>query len=144
MDQVNGLSYSGYQPSYLEFKKCQTNIISELAIKLLLWLWLLLLRNIMVYEPWPLFKFLVLYTVGRSPWTWDQPVPTPLPTSRTTQTQNKHTQISKPWVAFEPRIPVFELANIYQDSDFEANGIGNKILKDIGMKSCRIMTWPVV
>jgi hypothetical protein len=37
------------------------------------------------------FSFLILYTVGRTPWTGDQPVPRPLPTHRTTQTQNKRT-----------------------------------------------------
>jgi hypothetical protein len=37
--------------------------------------------------PWPLFQFLNLYTVGRTPWTGDQPVARPLPTHRTTQTE---------------------------------------------------------
>jgi hypothetical protein len=37
------------------------------------------------------FGFLILYTVGRTPWTGDQPVARPLPTHRTTQTQNKRT-----------------------------------------------------
>jgi hypothetical protein len=35
------------------------------------------------------FIFLILYTVGRTPWTSDQPVARPLPKHRTTQTQNK-------------------------------------------------------
>jgi hypothetical protein len=43
---------------------------------------------------WPLFQFLELYTVGRTPWTGDQPVTMPLPTYRITQTQNKRTQTS--------------------------------------------------
>jgi hypothetical protein len=38
------------------------------------------------------FSFLILYTVGKSPWMEDQPVARPLPTHRTTQTQNKRTQ----------------------------------------------------
>jgi hypothetical protein len=46
--------------------------------------------------PWPLFQFLNVYRVGRTPWTVDQPVARPLPTYRTTQTQNKRTQISMP------------------------------------------------
>jgi hypothetical protein len=33
------------------------------------------------------FSFLILYTIGRTPWTGDQPVARPLPTHRTTQTQ---------------------------------------------------------
>jgi hypothetical protein len=37
------------------------------------------------------FSFLILYTVGRTPSTGDQPVARPLPTHRTTQTQNKRT-----------------------------------------------------
>jgi hypothetical protein len=37
------------------------------------------------------FSFVILYTVGRTPWTGDRPVARPLPTRRITQTQNKHT-----------------------------------------------------
>jgi hypothetical protein len=32
---------------------------------------------------WPLLQFLNLFTVGRTPWTGDQPVARPLPTHRT-------------------------------------------------------------
>jgi hypothetical protein len=32
--------------------------------------------------PWPLFGFLILYTVGRTRWTGDQPVARPLPVYR--------------------------------------------------------------
>jgi hypothetical protein len=47
--------------------------------------------------PWPpFFSFLILYTVGRTPWTGDQPVVRPLPIHRTSQTQNKHTQYRHP------------------------------------------------
>jgi hypothetical protein len=53
------------------------------------------------------FQFLNLYTADRTPWTGDQPVARPLPTQRT-QTQNKRTRISIPWVGFEPTIPAFE------------------------------------
>jgi hypothetical protein len=35
------------------------------------------------------FRFLILYTVGRTPWTGDYPVARPLPTNRT----NAHTNI---------------------------------------------------
>jgi hypothetical protein len=35
------------------------------------------------------FSFLILYAVGRTPWTGDQPIARPLPTHRTTQTQKK-------------------------------------------------------
>jgi hypothetical protein len=44
--------------------------------------------------PWPLLQFRDLfYTDGRHPWTSDQPVARPLPTHRTTQTQNKCTDV---------------------------------------------------
>jgi hypothetical protein len=42
-------------------------------------------------RPWPLFRFLNLYTDGRTPWTEDVPVVRPLSTHRTTQTQNTQT-----------------------------------------------------
>jgi hypothetical protein len=40
------------------------------------------------------FSFLILYTVGRNPWTGDQFVARMLPTHITTQTQKKRIQIS--------------------------------------------------
>jgi hypothetical protein len=54
------------------------------------------------------FSFLIPYTVGRTPWTGNQPVARPLLTHRTTQTKNKLTQTSMPRVGFEPMIPTFE------------------------------------
>jgi hypothetical protein len=53
-------------------------------------------------------SFLILHTVGRTPWTEDQPVARPLPTQRTTQTQNKRTETVMPRVGFEPTMPAFE------------------------------------
>jgi uncharacterized iron-regulated membrane protein len=48
--------------------------------------------------PWPLLQFRnnFFYTGGRTAWTYDKPVARPLPTHRTAQTQNKHTQTSMP------------------------------------------------
>jgi hypothetical protein len=46
--------------------------------------------------PWPLFHFLILYTIGRTPWTGYQPLAKALSTHRTTQTQNKYTQYRHP------------------------------------------------
>jgi hypothetical protein len=63
------------------------------------------------------FSFLIFYTVGRTPWTGDQPVARPLPAHRTTQTQNKRTQTSMHRVGFEPTIPVFERAKIVHALD---------------------------
>jgi hypothetical protein len=54
------------------------------------------------------FSFLIVYPVGRTPWTGDQPVTRPLPTHRTRQTQNKRTHTSMPQVGFETTTPVFE------------------------------------
>jgi hypothetical protein len=63
------------------------------------------------------------YIDGRTPWTSDQPVARPLPTNRTTQSQNKSTQTSMPWVGFEPKIPAFEQAKIVHASDRTATVI---------------------
>jgi hypothetical protein len=75
--------------------------------------------------PWPIFSFLILYTVGSTPWTGDQPVTKPLPTHRTTQEQNKSTQTSMPRVGFEPTIPVFQRAKTVHASDLAATVIGH-------------------
>jgi hypothetical protein len=75
--------------------------------------------------PWPLLSFLNLYTVGRTPWTEDQPLARPLPAHRATQTQNKRTQTSMPQVGFEPTIPVFERAKTVHALDRATTVIGN-------------------
>jgi hypothetical protein len=72
--------------------------------------------------PWPLFSFLILYTVGRTPWTGDQPAARSLPIHRTTQTQNKRTQTSMP-LGFEPTTPVFEGAKTLHALDRTATVI---------------------
>jgi hypothetical protein len=56
------------------------------------------------------FSFVIFYTDGRTPWTGDQPIARLPPTHRTAQTQNKRTQISMPWVGFEPTIAEYERA----------------------------------
>jgi hypothetical protein len=71
------------------------------------------------------FSFLILYTVGRTPWTGDQPVARPLLTHRTTQTQNKSTHTFMPWVEFEPTIPVFERAKTVHALERAATVIRN-------------------
>jgi hypothetical protein len=70
------------------------------------------------------FNFLILQTVSRIPWTSYHPVARPLPAHRTTQTQNKRTQISVLRVAFEPAIPVFELAKTVHSLDRVATVTG--------------------
>jgi hypothetical protein len=74
------------------------------------------------------FSFLILYTVGRTPWTSDQPVARPLPRHRTTQTQNKRTQTFMPCVGVEPTIPAFEPAKTVHASDRAATEIGIVVL----------------
>jgi hypothetical protein len=59
-------------------------------------------------ELYPIFRFLILYTFGTTPWTGDQLISRPLSTRRTTRTRNKHTQTSMPRVRFEPMIPASE------------------------------------
>jgi hypothetical protein len=58
--------------------------------------------------PWPLFSFLILYTVGTTPWTGDQPFARSPSIQWTTQIQNKRTLISILRVGFESTISVFE------------------------------------
>jgi hypothetical protein len=70
------------------------------------------------------FRLLILCTVGRTPWTGDKPAARPLPTHGTTQTQNKCTHTSMPWLGFEPTIPVFQRAKRVHALDHAATVIG--------------------
>jgi hypothetical protein len=74
--------------------------------------------------PWLLFSFFIFYTVGRTPWTGDQPVARPLPTHRIAQTQNKRTQTYTPRVGFAPTILAFERAKTVHATDRAATVIG--------------------
>jgi hypothetical protein len=60
------------------------------------------------WAPGHFFSFPILFAVGRTPWTRDQPVARPLPTHRTAQKQNKRRQTSMPQVGFEPTPAVFD------------------------------------
>jgi hypothetical protein len=60
----------------------------------------------------------------------DQSVERPLPTHRTTQTQNKRTQMSMSRVGFEPTIPVFERAETVHASERAATVIGTEIISE--------------
>jgi hypothetical protein len=76
---------------------------------------------------WALAAFSVswsFYTVGRTPWTEDQPVARPLPAHRTAQTQHKHTQTSMSWGGFGPKIPVFKRAKTVHALERTATVIG--------------------
>jgi hypothetical protein len=74
------------------------------------------------------FSFLIFYTVGRTPWTGDQPVARPLPAHRTAQTQNKRTQTSMPWVEFEPTNPAFERAKTVHALDRAAGHCDRQVM----------------
>jgi hypothetical protein len=62
--------------------KLHKEVTVQLSIYLSIYLWL--------YSPLSglghLFNFLIFHTIGRTPWTRDQPVAIPLTTHRTTQT----------------------------------------------------------
>jgi hypothetical protein len=73
---------------------------------------------------WPLFSFFIIYTVGRTPRTGDQPVARPLLAHTEKPKQNKSTQTSMPPVGFKPTIPVFELAKTVHALDGAATLIG--------------------
>jgi hypothetical protein len=80
------------------------------------------------WVPWPLFQFLNLYIVCKTPWTGDQSVARPLTTHRTTQTRNKCTQTSIPRVVFEPTIPLFERAKTLHASDKAVAVTGSRLV----------------
>jgi hypothetical protein len=63
---------------------------------------------------------------GRTPWTRDQPLARPLPTQKTTQTQNKRTHTSMPWVGFETTITAFERAKTVHALDRAVIVIGEE------------------
>jgi hypothetical protein len=90
-----------YLPTYLSF---YLPVCLSLCLSVCLWLYSPLL------DLGLFLSFLILQTVGRSPWTSDHPVARPLPTHRTAKPQNKRTQTSMPWVGFELTIPGFERA----------------------------------
>jgi hypothetical protein len=70
------------------------------------------------------FSFLILYSVGRTPWTGDQSVARPLPTHRTTQTQSKCTQISMPLMGIRTNDPSVWEAKAVHALDSAATVIG--------------------
>jgi hypothetical protein len=69
------------------------------------------------------FSFFIIYTIGRIPWTGDQPVARPLPTHSTAQTRNKHIQTSMPQVGFEHTNPAFKWAKTVHALDRAATVI---------------------
>jgi hypothetical protein len=72
----------------------------------------------------PIFSFLILHTVGRTPWTSEQPVARTPPIHRTTQAQNKRKQTPTPRVEIEPMTPAFERAKTVRALDRTTTVIG--------------------
>jgi hypothetical protein len=66
-------------------------------------------------------QFLNPKTVGRIPWTGDQPVARPLHT----QTHNKRKQTFMPWLGFEAKIQVFKREKTIHVLDRAATTIGS-------------------
>jgi hypothetical protein len=77
--------------------------------------------------PWSFSSFLIFYTVGRTPWTGDQPVARSLLAHRIAQTRNKRTQTSMPQVGFELTIPVFERTKVVHTLDHSATVSGREM-----------------
>jgi hypothetical protein len=79
------------------------------------------------------FSFPNLYIVGTIPWMGDQSVARPLPTHRTTQTQNKRTQVSMPLVGFEL---TFERAKAVRPLDREATVMDSTFIIKVKLPLC--------
>jgi hypothetical protein len=86
--------------------------------------------------PWPLFSFLILYRISKTPWTEDQPVARPLPIQKTTQTQNKRTKTPIPRVRSEPTISVPERAKTVHALDRVATVTSRNYIS-----TSRIFSW---
>jgi hypothetical protein len=92
------------------------------------------------------FQFLNIYTVGRTPWTEDQPVARPLLAQQHNTTeqhkQSKRTHTSIPLVGFEPTSSVFEREKTIHDLDRAATSIGPCKIRLIKLSSRdRTLKW---
>jgi hypothetical protein len=74
--------------------------VVQILIYIFIYLFIMVLQPFFFFGLGCFFSFLIVCTVGTTPLTRDHPVARPLSTDRTTQTQNKHTQITKPQVRF--------------------------------------------
>jgi hypothetical protein len=72
---------------------------------------------------WPLFSYLIVYTVGRTPWTGISRRRAAASTYRAAQTQNKRTLTSMPQMGFERTTSVFERAKSIDALDSAATVI---------------------
>jgi hypothetical protein len=86
-----------YRSIYLSPHSVRRSIHPSIHRSVYLWLYSPLLRL------GCFFSFLILYAVGRTPWTGDQPVARPIPTHRRTQTKTDIHALS----GIRTQIPVF-------------------------------------
>jgi hypothetical protein len=77
-----------------------------------------------IFRPFSLFSSLIIYTIGRIPWTGDQPVAKPLPIHKSTKAENKHIQTSMLRVGFEPTSQVFFWVKTFHALEHAAIVIG--------------------
>jgi hypothetical protein len=120
-----------YMTHFIDYSEIRDRIqcchwVSSICLSIYLYV---CLSNLWLYSScgaWPLFH-LILNTVGRTPWTGDQPVARLLPTHRT-ETQNKPTHTFMTRVGFEPTIPVFERAKTFHALDRAATDNGSHLL----------------
>jgi hypothetical protein len=76
----------------------------------------------------PFGSLLIAYTVGRTPWTGDEPAARPQPAHWTAQTQNKCTQTSMLRVGLELTTPVFDPEKTVHALDRAATMLGGTIV----------------
>jgi hypothetical protein len=122
---------STYPPTYLPtYLSIYLSIYLYICLSIYLYICLSVCLSVCLSPfagPWPLFSFLIFYTVGRTPWTGDQRVAKPLPAHRKAQTQNKLIQTSMPWVRVELTIQMFERAKTVHALDSAVTMIGAQI-----------------
>jgi hypothetical protein len=103
----------------LNTAKFHTPIINSRPERKFLYLSSIYLCLYSPYGPWPLFQFLNLYAISRTPWMGDQPIARRyLHTEQ--HKQNKRAETSMPRVGFEPMIPVIERAKTFHASGHTA------------------------
>jgi hypothetical protein len=121
-----------YYPNHLQnnifktilLRSCETSCTSAREEHLALYPSLPL--SLWLYSPLHfgcLLSLLILYTVGRTPWTGDQPVAKSIPRQNST-IKNKRAQTSIPRVGFEPTTPAFERAKRIHTLEHAATAIG--------------------
>jgi hypothetical protein len=120
-----------FDPKGEEVKGGLRKLHYEELKKLLVLLFLLLSSSLWLYNPLlglgRVFSFLILHTVGRTPWTGDQPVARPLPVYRGTKTQNKCTQYRYPCLEWDSNPPsdCSSVRTLIHALDLAATVIGN-------------------